>query len=91
MLNKVDPLRNELKRLEQDALLKTKKGEEVKATIASLEQSIAAYKEEYAQLIGQAETIKADLATVEEKVYHSFCSLNLLGGTKHTTFDEPSR
>lgn len=72
MLNKVDPLRNELKRLEQDAQLKTKKGEEVKATIASLEQSIAAYKEEYAQLIGQAETIKADLATVEEKVCYIF-------------------
>lgn len=68
MLNKVDPLRNELKRLEQDAVVKTKKGDEVKATIVSLEQSIAAYKEEYAQLIGQAETIKADLANVEEKV-----------------------
>lgn len=68
MLMKVEPLRNELKRLERDAKVKTEKGEELKKTIAQLEQSIAAYKEEYAQLIGQAETIKADLATVKEKV-----------------------
>jgi dynein heavy chain 1, cytosolic len=71
MLNRVEPLRNELKRLEQDAEIKTKKGEEVKTAINNLEQSIASYKEEYAQLIGQAETIKADLATVEEKVARS--------------------
>lgn len=68
MLHKVDPLRNELKRLEVDAQKKTEEGEAVKQRIAVLEQSIAAYKEEYAQLIGQAETIKADLASVQEKV-----------------------
>lgn len=64
----VEPLRNELKRLESDAKKKTNEGNEVKARIAQLEQSIAAYKEEYAQLIGQAESIKMDLATVQEKV-----------------------
>lgn len=68
MLRRVEPLRNELKRLEDDAKIKTEKGEELKKTISQLEHSIAAYKEEYAQLIGQAETIKADLATVKEKV-----------------------
>ncbi|KAK6049005.1 ATPase family protein [Cooperia oncophora] len=68
MLHKVEPLRNELKRLESDAKKKTTEGNEVKARIAQLEQSIAAYKEEYAQLIGQAESIKMDLATVQEKL-----------------------
>ncbi|KAK6731031.1 hypothetical protein RB195_007476 [Necator americanus] len=71
MLHKVEPLRNELKRLESDAKKKTTEGKEVKARIAQLEQSIAAYKEEYAQLIGQAESIKMDLATVQEKVGRS--------------------
>ena len=33
--------------------------------------SIAAYKDEYALLIGQAESIKADLSTVQEKVGRS--------------------
>ena len=64
----MDPLRNELKRLESDANKKTKEGEEVKERIIALEQSIGSYKEEYAQLIGQAEHIKSDLASVEEKV-----------------------
>ena len=66
--SQVDPLRNELKRLESDANKKTKEGEEVKERIIALEQSIGSYKEEYAQLIGQAEHIKSDLASVEEKV-----------------------
>jgi dynein heavy chain 1 len=71
MLHKVEPLRNELNRLESDANTKKKKGEELKHTIAQLEQSIAAYKDEYAQLIGQAESIKVDLANVQEKVGRS--------------------
>uniref|UniRef100_A0A915BJF8 Dynein heavy chain, cytoplasmic n=6 Tax=Parascaris univalens TaxID=6257 RepID=A0A915BJF8_PARUN len=82
MLMKVEPLRNELKRLERDAKVKTEKGEELKKTIAQLEHSIAAYKEEYAQLIGQAETIKADLATVKEKVGRSTQLLKSLGSER---------
>lgn len=78
MLRKVEPLRNELKRLAEDAEAKTKKGEELKKIIATLEKSIAAYKEEYAQLIGQAETIKVDLATVQEKVGRSIELLSSL-------------
>ncbi|CEF66963.1 Dynein heavy chain, cytoplasmic [Strongyloides ratti] len=87
MLNKVGPLRNELMRLEKDAELKTKKGEEVKQTIVELEQRIAAYKEEYAVLIGQGETIKADLATVKEKVQRS---IDLLGSLR-SEYDRWSR
>jgi len=36
--------------------------------IAQLERSIAAYKDEYALLISDAQAIKADLAAVEAKV-----------------------
>lgn len=68
MLHKVDPLRNELKKLEKDASEKQKAGEELNAIIAVLEKSIASYKEEYALLISQAQAIKADLTAVQAKV-----------------------
>lgn len=78
ILSKVDPLRKELQRLEEDAKAKTAKGEELKHVIAQFEERIAAYKEDYAQLIGQSESIKADLATVEQKVARSIQLLNSL-------------
>lgn len=68
MLNKVEPLRNELKKLERDADDTKKRGDEVNQTIAQLEKSIAAYKDEYAVLISQAQAIKSDLAAVQGKV-----------------------
>lgn len=71
MLHKVEPLRNELKKLERDAAENKKRGDEVNSVIAQLEKSIAAYKEEYALLISQAQSIKADLAAVEGKVSRS--------------------
>ena len=80
MLNKVEPLRNELKALENEAEENRKKHEEIQKLIEDLERSIARYKEEYAVLISQAQAIKADLIAVEAKVmqtqhliYRSFC------------------
>lgn len=64
----VDPLRSELKRLESSAEEKKAKGAKVQTDIAELEASIAAYKDEYAALIAQAEAIKAGLSTVQSKV-----------------------
>uniref|UniRef100_A0AC35TT30 DHC_N1 domain-containing protein n=1 Tax=Rhabditophanes sp. KR3021 TaxID=114890 RepID=A0AC35TT30_9BILA len=78
MLQKVGPLRHELIALEKDAEAKTIKGDEVKVTLEALDKRIAGYKEEYAALIGQAETIKADLATVKEKVQRSIDLLSSL-------------
>ena len=68
MLNRIEPLRNELKSLEHEALENKNKHEEVQRVIAGLERSISKYKEEYAVLISQAQAIKADLAAVEAKV-----------------------
>ena len=68
MLKRVEPLRNELKELEDQAEENRLKGEEVNKLIQGLEQSISKYKEEYAVLISQAQAIKADLAAVEAKV-----------------------
>lgn len=55
MLKRVEPLRDELSSLESQAAENSSKGEGVKMLIAQLEESIASYKEEYAQLISQAQ------------------------------------
>jgi len=68
MLNRVEPLKNELSALEVEANENRRKNDEMLSVIAGLERSIARYKEEYAILISQAQAIKADLAAVETKV-----------------------
>ena len=79
MLKRVEPLRNELQKLEDYATDNKSKAEEVEQMIRDLEASIARYKEEYAVLISEAQAIKADLAAVEAKVTrmlrHKHCSL----------------
>nr|CAD7194334.1 unnamed protein product [Timema douglasi] len=68
MLKRVEPLRDELHSLEVQADENKHRGEEVTDLITQLEHSIAAYKEEYAQLISQAQAIKTDLENVQAKV-----------------------
>lgn len=82
MLNKVEPLRNELKKLSSDAEQNKKRGDEVNVLIAQLEKSISAYKEEYAQLISQAQAIKMDLSTVQGKVDRSIELLRSLASER---------
>lgn len=80
VLKRVEPLREELKSLETQAQENIKQGDDVKKKIADLEHSIAAYKEEYAQLISQAQAIKTDLENVQAKVDRSkalLASLNI--------------
>ncbi|XP_063237430.1 dynein heavy chain, cytoplasmic isoform X2 [Bacillus rossius redtenbacheri] len=79
MLKRVEPLRDELKSLEVQAEENKKRGEDVTELITQLEQSIAAYKEEYAQLISQAQAIKTDLENVQAKVDRSIALLKSLG------------
>ena len=71
MLKRIEPLRNELKSLENAASDNRTKNDEMQNVIQELEKSIAKYKEEYAVLISQAQAIKADLAAVEAKVRHT--------------------
>lgn len=68
VLKKVEPLRDELKSLENQASDNKVKNEETTALIAQLEQTITEYQEEYAQLISQAQAIKSDLENVQSKV-----------------------
>ncbi|XP_074099131.1 dynein heavy chain, cytoplasmic isoform X3 [Cotesia typhae] len=78
MLKRVEPLREELYSLERQAETNKEKGEEVKKLIAELELSIASYKEEYAQLISQAQAIKTDLENVQGKVDRSIALIKSL-------------
>ncbi|XP_011314571.1 dynein heavy chain, cytoplasmic isoform X1 [Fopius arisanus] len=78
MLKRVEPLREELYSLERQAETNKEKGEEVKHLIAQLELSIASYKEEYAQLISQAQAIKTDLENVQGKVDRSIALIKSL-------------
>ncbi|XP_053612058.1 dynein heavy chain, cytoplasmic isoform X6 [Plodia interpunctella] len=78
MLKRVEPLRNELQALEDQAQHNVKAGDEVRELIAQLEKSIASYKEEYAQLISQAQAIKTDLENVQAKVDRSIALLKSL-------------
>jgi dynein heavy chain 1 len=79
MLKRIEPLRNELKSLENAASDNRSKNDEMQSVIHELERSIAKYKEEYAVLISQAQAIKADLAAVEAKVERSVALLDSLG------------
>lgn len=78
MLKRVEPLREELQSLEDQAALNMKNAQDTKDLISQLEQSIAAYKEEYAQLISQAQAIKTDLENVQAKVDRSIALLKSL-------------
>ncbi|XP_052742503.1 dynein heavy chain, cytoplasmic isoform X1 [Bicyclus anynana] len=78
MLKRVEPLRNELKALEDQAQSNVTAGNGVRDLIAQLEKSIASYKEEYAQLISQAQAIKTDLENVQAKVDRSIALLKSL-------------
>nr|ACI03605.1 dynein microtubule-binding domain (49:47) fused to seryl-tRNA synthase-monomer [synthetic construct] len=57
MLKRVEPLRNELQKLEDDAKDNQQKANEVEQMIRDLEASIARYKEEYAVLISKLEAL----------------------------------
>lgn len=82
MLKRVEPLRNELNALENQAEDNRTRYEEVNSVIVQLEKSIAMYKEEYAILISQAQAIKSDLAAVEGKVERSVALLKSLTNEK---------
>lgn len=78
MLHKVEPLRMELKSLEDAAQVNVTKAKDLESVIEQLEKSISQYKQEYADLISQAQIIKSDLSSVESKVGRSVALLDSL-------------
>ena len=82
MLQKIDPLRSELKSLEIKAQTNKQKAEETDKVVQELEKRIASYKEEYANLVSQAQAIKQDLSSVQSKVDRSIALLGSLSSEK---------
>lgn len=82
MLKRIEPLRNELLSLQTEAQANKSRAEETDRAVAHLEQSIAAYKEEYANLVSQCQAIKTDLASVQSKVDRSIALLASLSSEK---------
>jgi len=78
ILDRVQPLRQEIDKLEDDANILATQQSELQGTIQDLEKAIGGYKDEYAILIRDAEMIKSELQRVKEKVERSISLLQKL-------------
>ncbi|CAK3926358.1 Dynein heavy chain, cytoplasmic [Lecanosticta acicola] len=82
ILDRVGPLREEVDQLQEEALQTKAEAKAIQNTLQELEQSIATYKGEYAQLISQTEAIKAEMGRVQSKVDRSMRLLNSLSSER---------
>ena len=71
ILDKVEPLRNEVQSLESQAETTKKQAHAMVQMIAQLEAKIEKYKEEYARLISETQAIKVEMERVQGKVDRS--------------------
>jgi len=94
ILDKVEPLRNEVQSLETQAEMTKKQAAQIITIVAELESKIATYKEEYALLISETQAIKSEMERVQSKVDRSMKLLESLSSEKgrweagSRTFDE---
>ncbi|KAI0271628.1 dynein heavy chain protein 1 [Gloeopeniophorella convolvens] len=82
ILDKVEPLRNEVQSLEQQAEQTKKQASTIITMISELEASIQQYKEEYALLISQTQAIKSEMERVQGKVDRSMKLLESLSSER---------
>ncbi|OCH92714.1 dynein heavy chain protein 1 [Obba rivulosa] len=82
ILDKVEPLRNEVQSLEDQAEDTKKQAKVIITMISELEASIARYKEEYAALIRETQAIQTEMERVESKVERSMKLLDSLSSEK---------
>ncbi|ORY33069.1 putative motor [Naematelia encephala] len=78
ILDKVAPLRQEVASLEQQAETTKHQARVVMETVVELESSIARYKDEYALLISDTQSIKSEMDRVQTKVDRSLTLLQSL-------------
>lgn len=79
VVNRIQPLRDEVAQLEKDAKVVKNKLETVEAEVSSLETSIAQYKSDYATLIRDVEALKTEMQSVTTKVHRAESLLKSLG------------
>jgi dynein heavy chain 1 len=90
ILDKVEPLRNEVQDLEQRAETTKKQANAMVQMIAQLESKIEKYKEEYARLISETQAIKFEMERVQGKVDRSMKLLGSLS-SERTRWESGSR
>ncbi|CAK5279895.1 unnamed protein product [Mycena citricolor] len=82
ILDRVEPLRNEVASLEVEAETTKKQAAAIIDMIAELEAKIARYKDEYALLISETQAIKAEMERVQGKVDRSMKLLESLSSER---------
>lgn len=82
ILDKVEPLRNEVQSLEDQAETTKKQASAIISMIAELEGKIAKYKDEYALLISETQAIKFELERIQSKVDRSMKLLESLSSKR---------
>ncbi|KAF9922924.1 hypothetical protein FBU30_006961 [Linnemannia zychae] len=82
ILDKIGPLRQEVQELEESAQMTVLKASSIEKMIEELENSIATYKEEYAVLISEVQSIKNEMERVKSKVDRSVTLLESLSSEK---------
>ena len=82
ILDKVEPLRNEVQSLEEQAEDTKKQAATIITMISELEASIGRYKEEYALLISETQSIKSEMERVQSKVDRSMRLLESLSSER---------
>ena len=82
ILDKVEPLRNEVQSLEQQAEQTKQQAATIITMISELETSIQKYKEEYALLISETQAIKSEMERVQGKVDRSMKLLESLSSER---------
>ncbi|KAF8746268.1 hypothetical protein AX14_000063 [Amanita brunnescens Koide BX004] len=82
ILDKVEPLRNEVQSLEMQAEETKQQAKAIIKMIAELEAKIAKYKDEYALLISDIQAIKFEMERVQSKVDRSMKLLESLSSER---------
>ncbi|KAF9889413.1 hypothetical protein FE257_007314 [Aspergillus nanangensis] len=90
ILDRVGPLREEVDRLEEQALQTKAEAQAIENTIQNLESSISTYKAEYAALISETQAIKTEMSRVQFKVDRSVRLLDSLS-SERTRWEEGSK
>ncbi|QDS73112.1 Dynein heavy chain, cytoplasmic [Venturia effusa] len=82
ILDQVGPLREEVKRLEDDALTTKAQATAINTKLKRLEEQVALYKQEYTVLTAETEQLKKEMADVQTKVDRSVRLLESLGSER---------
>ena len=90
ILDRIEPLRNEVQSLEEQAESTKQQAVTIIDMIKELESSIERYKQEYALLISETQAIKTEMERVESKVNRSMTLLDSLS-SERTRWEMSSR